>query len=227
MEYMTFYERLVAATEMDRKALLSADLVNVALSGQMTTAIYTQFLTQAYHHVKHTVPLLMRSGSAVSYQYEFYRNAMAEYVEEELGHQEWVLNDIEACGGSKEAVRHGRPSLATEAMVAYAYYTIDHVNPLAFLGMVHVLEGTSVSVADEAAKRIREATGLPKKAFGYLMSHGALDIEHVKFFENLVNLVTDERDQADIIHAAKRFYALYKGVYDSVLLGDNHLPQAA
>ena len=214
---MSFYDELLAQTQAERQALLSADLVNVAMSGNMTTPLYVSFLTQAYHHVKHTVPLLMRSGSAVSGHYEFYRNAMAEYVEEELGHQEWVLNDIEACGFDREAVRNGRPTLATEAMVAYAYYTIDHVNPLAFLGMVHVLEGTSVTVADEAAQKIRDVTGLPRKAFTYLTSHGALDIEHVKFFEDLVNQVTDEKDQADIIHAAKQFYALYKGVYDSVL----------
>lgn len=218
---MSFYDELVTQTQHERQALLSAELVNVALSGNMTTDLYVSFLTQAYHHVKHTVPLLMRSGSAVSSQYEFYRNAMAEYVEEELGHQEWVLNDIATCGFDKEAVRHGRPTLATEAMVAYAYYTIDHVNPLAFLGMVHVLEGTSVTVADEAAQKIRDVTGLPRKAFTYLTSHGALDVEHVKFFENLVNQVTAPQDQADIIHAAKRFYALYKGVYDSVLVASS------
>jgi pyrroloquinoline quinone (PQQ) biosynthesis protein C len=214
---MSFYDELVAETQSDREALLSSELVAVALSKKMTVDLYVSFLTQAYHHVKHTVPLLMRSGSAVPGTYEFYRNAMAEYVEEELGHQEWVLNDIAACGFDKEAVRAGRPTLATEAMVAYAYYTIDHVNPLAFLGMVHVLEGTSVTVADEAAQKIREVTGLPRKAFTYLTSHGALDVEHVKFFENLVNQVTDAKDQSDIIHAAKCFYALYKGVYDSVL----------
>lgn len=214
---MSFYDELVAQTQAERQALLSAGLVKVALSGEITIDLYVAFLTQAYHHVKHTVPLLMRSGSAVSGRYEFYRTAMAEYVDEELGHQEWVLNDIAACGFDKEFVRHGRPTLATEAMVAYAYYTIDHVNPLAFLGMVHVLEGTSVTVADQAAQKIRDVTGLPRKAFTYLTSHGALDIEHVKFFEDLVNQVTDVKDQADIIYAAKQFYALYKGVYDSVL----------
>jgi pyrroloquinoline quinone (PQQ) biosynthesis protein C len=227
MVFMTFYEKLLAETETERAALLSSELINVAMSGRMTTDIYTRFLTEAYHHVKHTVPLLMRSGSAVSADFEFYRTGMAEYVEEELGHQEWVLNDIAACGGDKEAVRFGTPSLATESMVAYAYYTIDHINPIAFLGMVHVLEGTSVKVADEAAVKIRQVTGLPKKAFTYLTSHGALDVEHVKFFENLVNQIKGERDQADIIHAAKRFYALYKGVYDSVLLGHVHLAKAS
>jgi len=37
-----------------------------------------------------------------------------KYVREEYGHQEWVLDDIRACGGDAESVRHGAPALATD-----------------------------------------------------------------------------------------------------------------
>lgn len=43
----------------------------------------------------------------------------------------------------------------------------------------------------------------------YLSSHGALDQEHLKFFESLMNRVEDAADQAAIIHAAKVVYRLY------------------
>ena len=33
---------------------------------------------------------------------EWLREAIAEYIEEEIGHQEWILNDIRACGGDAE-----------------------------------------------------------------------------------------------------------------------------
>ena len=36
------------------------------------------------------------------------------------------------------------PNVATELMVAYAYDTIQRINPMAFFGMVYVLEGTSI-----------------------------------------------------------------------------------
>ena len=110
------------------------------------------------------------------------REAVAEYIEEELGHQEWILNDIAACGYDKEAVRNSRPSAATELMVAYAYDTIYRDNPVGFFGMVLVLEGTSVTTADRAASAIKNALDLPEKAFSYLRSHGALDQDHIKFF---------------------------------------------
>ena len=44
----------------------------------------------------------MAAGSRIPENQEWLRTALAEYVEEELGHQEWILNDIEACGFDKE-----------------------------------------------------------------------------------------------------------------------------
>jgi len=158
----------------------------------------------------------MAAGSRMPADKEWLRNALAEYVEEELGHQEWVLNDIAACGFDAEKARYGTPNRATELMVAYAYHIIDRVNPVGFFGMVHVLEGTSVSVADKAADCIAKSTGLPGNAFSYLRSHGALDIEHVKFFEDLMNKVEDPTDQELIVHCARNFYHLYSEVYNSV-----------
>jgi hypothetical protein len=35
---------------------------------------------------------------------------VCEYIEEEYGHEQWILNDIKACGGDWEAVRDGRPA---------------------------------------------------------------------------------------------------------------------
>ena len=213
---MSFFSTLQAQTSLEREQLLQNPLVSRALNADVDRDLYVAFLAQAYHHVKHTTPLLMAAGSRVPAEKEWMRNALAEYVEEELGHQEWILNDIRACGYDSEAVRRSRPNQETELMVAYAYHIIDRVNPAGFFGMVHVLEGTSVTVADAAAKCIAQSTGLGKKAFSYLTSYGALDVEHVQFFENLMNRIDDPVDQEQIIHCAKVFYRLYGDVYSSV-----------
>ena len=82
-----------------------------------------------------------------------------------------------------------------------------------FFGMVHVLEGTSIALADNAAGTIKEKLNLPDNAFSYLRSHGALDIEHVKFFENLMNKITNRKEQDIIVGSAKRFYILYANIF--------------
>ncbi|MFK7954480.1 MAG: TenA family transcriptional regulator [Lysobacterales bacterium] len=213
---MSFYQRLQDSTSSQRQYLLSSPIIHRTLSGEITLPEYIGFLTQAYHHVKHTVPLLMAVGAKLPEQKEWLREAVAEYIEEELGHQEWILNDIQVCGGDKDQVRTGRPSPATELMVAYAYDTIQRVNPLGFFGMVHVLEGTSITTADQAAKSIKAALNLPESAFSYLRSHGSLDQDHVKFFEGLMNRLTDTKEQEQIIHSARIFYQLYAGVFRSL-----------
>jgi len=183
------------------------------MSGDIVLGDYVDFLSQAYHHVKHTVPLLMATGAQLSAKKEWLREAVAHYIEEELGHQEWILNDIAACGFDKEAVRNSRPSAATEVMVAYAYDTIHRVNPLGFFGMVLVLEGTSVTTADKAANVIGKTLDLPEEALSYLRSHGALDQDHIRFFESLMNRISEEKDQEQIIHSAKMFYRLYGDIF--------------
>jgi len=213
---MTFFQTLQARTEAARAELLAAPIIRRALAGQITLAEYTAFLEQAYHHVRHTVPLLMATGARLPERHGWLRSAVAEYIEEEIGHEEWILNDLAACGCDREAVRAGAPAIATELMVAYAYDTVQRINPLGFFGMVHVLEGTSIAVADRAADTIRASLGLPKKAFSYLYSHGSLDLEHVQFFESLVNRIEDPRDQDAIVHAAVVFYRLYGDIFRSL-----------
>jgi long-chain acyl-CoA synthetase len=213
---MSFFADLQTATENERQYLLATPQIKDSLAGEITLPVYVAYLCQAYHHVKHTVPLLMATGARLPEEKEWLRTAVAEYMEEECGHQEWILNDIVACGYDREAARASKPTLANELMVAYAYDTIQRVNPMGFFGMVHVLEGTSIAMADNAAAGIQQSLDLPDAAFTYLNSHGALDQEHVKFFASLMERIDDAKDQQAIVHGAKVFYQLFSNVLRSV-----------
>ncbi|WP_234264133.1 TenA family transcriptional regulator [Hydrogenophaga sp. NFH-34] len=215
---MSFYDQLVQQTQAARGELLSVPIIQGALQGRVSAPAYLAFLTQAFHHVCHTVPLLQACKAALPPHHAWLNDAMDEYVEEERGHDEWILNDIRACGGDAEAVRQGPPGHATEVMVAYAYDTIARRNPLGFFGMVHVLEGTSVALALMAADQIQSGLNLPDTAFSYLRSHGTLDQEHTAHFELLMDRIEDPQDQADIVHAASAFYRLYADVFRSLPL---------
>lgn len=210
---MTFYQRLLDDTQTERRALLSQPVITECMAGRITLEIYVAFLEQAYHHVKYTVPLLMACGARLPERLEWLREAVAEYIEEETGHQEWVLNDIKACGGDPEAVRNGRPAMATDVMVAYAWDCVLRRNPVSFFGMVLVLEGTSVRLATDAAAAIQKALDLPNAAFSYLRSHGSLDIEHIGFYEELVNRLDKPEDRAAVRDTARVMYRLYGNVF--------------
>lgn len=210
---MSFYAQLLQQTESERMTLLGTPIIQGCLRGEVSLPSYIAFLREAYHHVRHTVPLMRAFKARIPAGREWLAPALDEYIEEEQGHDEWILDDIRACGADAEAVRNGRPATATEVMVAYAYDTIARRNPLGFFGMVHVLEGTSVSLALLAADQIQRPLRLPDAAFSYLRSHGTLDQQHVQHFQLLMDQVTDPIDQADIVHAAQVFFRLYGDVF--------------
>ncbi len=211
-----FFQELVDQTKKERDNLYSVPQIQDGIKGNITLETYIAYLTEAYHHVKHTTPLLMAVGSRIPFDKEWARNAIAEYIEEELGHQEWILNDIKNSGGDSGVVKNGKPKIATELMISYAYDSVMRKNPLSFFGMVFVLEGTSTQLATQGGQAIMTKLGLNKDCFSYLFSHGSLDIKHMEFFENLMGKITDKKDQEDIIHMAKVMFGLFANVFRSI-----------
>ncbi|WMR33562.1 TenA family transcriptional regulator [Metapseudomonas otitidis] len=210
---MSFFDTLQDATAQERQALFNAPVIRDALSGVVSLEGYVAFLTQAYHHVRHTVPLMMACGAKLPGRLEWLRGAVCEYIEEEYGHEQWILNDIAACGGDAEQVRNSRPALSIELMVAFLYDLIARDNPVGLFGMVNVLEGTSIALATQAAGTIRESLSLPPTASSYLTSHGALDIDHMATYRSLMNRLDRAEDQDAVIHAAKVVYRLYTDMF--------------
>jgi pyrroloquinoline quinone (PQQ) biosynthesis protein C len=213
---MTFYAELCRATDRERQELLASPVIVDCLAGRVSLATYESFLTEAYHHVKHTVPLLMACGSRLPERLAWLRPSIVKYIEEEEGHEQWVLNDIAACGLDSGAAAARRPSVATELMVSYAYDTIARGNPIGLFGMVYVLEGTSVTIATRAAEIIQAGLGLPDRAFSYLRSHGSVDVKHIGDFERLVNRFDHPDDRAAVVHCARIVSKLYGDMFRSL-----------
>src|SRR3990167_6884056 len=77
---MHFFDQLQAQTQVEREYLLSAPIITQVMAGTVSPASYLAFLAQAYHHVKHTVPLLMACGARLPERLEWLREAIAEYT---------------------------------------------------------------------------------------------------------------------------------------------------
>ncbi|SSW64996.1 TenA family transcriptional regulator [Achromobacter agilis] len=210
---MTFFEQLLDQTREARESLLAAPIIQDCLRGQVALPAYIAFLREAYNHVSHTVPLMQACRARMPARLHWMQEAIDEYIEEETGHDAWILNDLRALGVDTEEVRRAGPGAATEIMVAYAYDTIARKNPIGFFGMVHVLEGTSVTLALNAADQIQRALALPSTAFSYLRSHGTLDQEHTAHFAELMNCLEGADDRAAVCHAANMFYGLYGEIF--------------
>lgn len=210
-----FFERLCAETAPARARLMAVPQLQAGLAGRISREMYLTYLAQAYHHVRHTVPLMQLARSGLIAKPKLV-HALDDYIAEEEGHEEWILNDIRAAGGDADAVMTAGGSPATARMVDHAYATLRSGNPAAFFGMVFVLEGTSIALASNGAEAVRSSLGLPKSAFTYLMSHGALDQEHMRFFETLVNGLEDRADEDAIVAMANDIFDLFGGIFAAI-----------
>ncbi|MFZ0269458.1 TenA family transcriptional regulator [Caulobacter sp.] len=211
-----FFQRLVAETVEGQQTLAGVPQIQDGLAGRISRETYIAYLTEAYHHVKHTVPLMEAAKARLDDAHDRFRHALDEYIAEETGHEHWILNDIRNCGGDAEVVRLGEPREATQRMVAFAYDYIAKVNPMGFFGMVLVLEGTSVRLATQGAEAVARNLNLGPECFSYLTSHGSLDMEHLVFFQKLMDEVTDPDDQAAIIEVAKAIFDRFADVFRSI-----------
>ena len=82
---MNFFDQLQEQTKAEREYLLSAPIIAQVMAGTVSPASYVAFLGQAYHHVKHTVLLLMACGARLPERLQWLREAIAEYIKQEYG----------------------------------------------------------------------------------------------------------------------------------------------
>lgn len=219
----SFFAELEAQTARARLRFLAIPQVRAGLAGQISRRVYIDYLTEAWHHVRHTVPLLKAARARLTDR-PAVAAALDQYVEEETGHDEWILADIAAAGGDADAARASTPARPTAAMVAHAYERVENGNPVSLLGMVYVLESVSIALAKRGADAVAASLGLTADAFTYLSSHGALDQHHMRFFAELVNDLADADDRDAIVEMARDMFALFGGVFAAINLEDAHVP---
>jgi len=217
---MPYFEVLTQRTAAARAELFTIPVIADCLAGRVTRPQYLAFLTEAYHHVRHTVPLLMACGSRLPQRLDWLRAGLVEYIEEEHGHEQWILNDIDACGGDSAAAARRQPGLPTELMVSFVYDYIQRINPVGMFGMVYVLEGTSVAIATRAAAIIQERLGLPPQALSYLRSHGSVDVKHIEDYRRLVDHFDAPEDRDAVVHCARVVFELYGQMFRTLPRAD-------
>jgi hypothetical protein len=101
---------------------------------------------------------------------------LAQHIEEETGHDEWLLEDMVALGLNRSHVLSRAPSRAVAALIGSQYYWVFHAHPVALLGYVTVVEGTPVRA--ETLDYLVSEVGIPREALRTLYLHAELDIGH-------------------------------------------------
>src|SRR6266480_3275149 len=140
---MSFFITLVEMTDANRRELETIPKVNSMIHHGLSLAEYKAFLHDLYHIVWHFCPVMAAAAARCSDRFREVRFDLYDRIEEEKGHDSWVLEDIEVIGGDAASARAHPPSAPVQAMIAFNYFGAERVHPCSVLGMLYMLEVVS------------------------------------------------------------------------------------
>ncbi|MFF3499800.1 iron-containing redox enzyme family protein [Streptomyces sp. NPDC003247] len=122
---------------------------------------------------------------------------LEQHIEEERGHDDWLLDDLAAAGADPAPARHGIGPPVVAGLAGAQYYWVEHHHPVALLGYIRVLEGNAP--APWLAGRLAARTGLPAAAFRTVREHAELDTGHLAAVDGLIDSLPLTRDQEEAV----------------------------
>jgi pyrroloquinoline quinone (PQQ) biosynthesis protein C len=203
---MSFFITLVELTDSTRRDIESVPKVQSMIHHGLTVAEYRAFLHDLYHIVWHFCPLMAAAAGRCDARFDGVRMELYERIQEEKGHEKWVLEDLQAVGGdTAAALRMLPPSPPAQAMIGFNYYAIERVHPCSVLGMLYTLEVISSVYGGRTAESIARSLGreTSQGGFRFLSSHATMDVDHMASLSRLIKSVDDPQAQDAIVHATR------------------------
>jgi len=122
---------------------------------------------------------------------------LEEHVDEELHHDDQLLDDLELLGLDRETVLGRMPPAAVGTLVGCQYYWLHHFHPLAFLGYIGFMEGYPPT--PELVETLIERTGYSRPAFQTFAEHAELDPGHRDHLDRVLDALPLTPEQETVL----------------------------
>lgn len=183
---------LITRTDEDRRHFETHPVVVAAVADGMSVERYRALLLELYHVVWHFNPVCAAGASRMDDRYQPIRHFLYEHMHEEKGHEDWVLNDLDAIGVKPADGRAHSPGVHTLALNGYNYWAADRRHPCSVLGMLYALEVIASVYGGPFASAIREALLLDgDRGVSFIDSHATMDAQHMAELRVIVNKLPD------------------------------------
>lgn len=146
------------------------------------SVLLPRFLVQTHCLMRHGLALMaVARDLALSMPNDAVARDLAAYlsvhIQEETGHDAWLLDDICTLGFEPQQVLHAPPCAATSGLIDTQHYWITQIHPVAMMGYLILMEGYAPLVSQLDEIRIR--SGAPETAFRCLKRHAEDDPQHL------------------------------------------------
>jgi pyrroloquinoline quinone (PQQ) biosynthesis protein C len=199
---LPFFADLVVRTDEARRAFETNPVVLDAVAHGMPIERYRRLLLELYHVVWHFNPVCAAAASRIEDSHRQVRYHLYEHMHEESGHEEWVMNDLEAVGVQRSDTRAYRPSPFTLALNGYNYWAADRRHPCSVLGMLYALEVIASVYGGPFASAIKESLLLEgEQGVSFIGSHATMDAEHMVGLRKILDTVRDEPAREAVVES--------------------------
>jgi heme oxygenase len=188
------------------------------LSGEGSREVYTKYLMNVWHYAQHSAIVIGMAGARAVARAPELADYLLHHAREELGHEQWALDDLAALGIGKDEVRASRPVPACAAMIGYEYYIAAHANPIGLFGWLYVLEAMGEDLGGTIAEKLRADLGL-EQGVKFLAGHGEADEAHTADLTQQIKEHVSDEDLTDVHHVADVVADLYTRFFDEVANG--------
>ena len=190
---LPFFADLVTRTDEARRDFETHPVVLAAVADGMSVERYRRLLLELYHVVWHFNPVCAAAASRIADTHREVRYFLYAHMQEESGHEAWVMNDLEAVGVGPAATLAHQPSLDTLALTGYNHWAADRRHPCSVLGMMYTLEVIASVYGGTFASAIRDSLLLDgERGISFIGSHATLDAEHMIELRKVLNTITDD-----------------------------------
>lgn len=173
-------QRLCARIELAFPAMLN--IANEVANHPRLRELYPELLIRMHWLIRFSVPLMESAITACRSRTNDDAVAAAllpyleEHIEEERGHDELLLQDLERIGVPRETVLRRLPSPCIASAEGATHYWTVHHHPVALFGSMIPSECYPTSM--DTIRWMQQQTGYPRAAFRTMELHSDLDQAH-------------------------------------------------
>lgn len=198
-----------------RAEILDTRIVSDLFSGQLGRPAYARYLQNVWYYAQHSSIVIGLAGARCVPTHPALADYLMHHAQEELGHDQWALDDLAAMGITEDEVRESRPVPACAAMVGMEYFVAGHANPVGLFGWLFVLESMGDDLGHEVADRLREGLELPD-GVKFLAGHGDADEDHTRDIIEKIEKDVPAADMADVHFVADVMADLYVRIFREI-----------
>ena len=214
---LPFFADLVMRTDEARREFELNPVVLDAVGHGMPVERYRKLLLELYHVVWHFNPVCAAAASRVPDAQRQVRYFLYEHMHEESGHEEWVMNDLEAVGVRPSDTQAHEPTMHTLALCGYNYWSADRRHPCAVLGMMYALEVIASVYGGTFSSAIRESLLLEgDRGVSFISSHATMDAEHMVALRQVLNTISDSAAHDAIVESVKVNFHYFTRMFETV-----------